>query len=315
MSEVGKYTSLTLPAEAPAPAPQPQQQQAFVDGAFAVQNVPTHDKAPVVAKPSFYDELTARLRAGEVPSEAMLDEAIKRKSVRSVGLLVFLGINLNGPDKDGNTRLSIACREGNVKVVKILLAHGASIRIVNAKYESPVDFVFQLPKEQMFGVLHEIATRSPDGDQCIWSRALYNNRDDVVVWLLAGKYMHPARVGDIHQFSEEFLKRLDEIFNETAGRNDEQGLTNCVEVLCHVIARRGPSTANEARRLLVSWAERAGEVVVEDYARIYPTVGAPYKLRPYDEETKVNVELKSGLPTDIAGLGIRVGEITFTPYT
>jgi hypothetical protein len=167
----------------------------------------------------------------------------------------------------------------------------------------------------MFDVLHEIATRSPDGDQCIWSHALGDNRDDVLVWLLAGKYMQPGRVGDIHQFPEAFLKILDEFFNEAAGRNDEQGLSNCVEVLCHVIARRGRPVSDDARRLLVSWEQRAGKVVVDAYARIYRTTETPYKLRPFDEETKVNIELKPGLPTDIAGLGMSVGKITFTPHT
>jgi hypothetical protein len=315
MSEVGKYTPLTLPAEAPAPAPQPQQPQALVAGASAVQNVPTHDKAPVEAKPSFYDELRARLGAGEKECAAMLDEAIAHKSLRSVGMLAYLGIDLNEPDKDGNTRLSIACRKGNVKVVQILLENGARIRSVNANYDSPVDFAFRLPTKKMFRVLREIATRSPDGDQYIWSHALRDNRDDVLVWLLAGKYVHSGRVGDFHQFPEAFLKILDEFFNKAAGRKDEQGLTNCVEVLCHVIARRGRPVSDDARHLLVSWEKRAGKVVVDAYERVYRTTETPYKLRPFDEETKVNIELEPGLPTDIAGLGMSVGKITFTPHT
>jgi hypothetical protein len=296
---------LPKPGDAPLPAP-------FAEGALAVAKVPPHDVALLEVKPdpkaSFFYELSARLDAGEAPSEAMLDDAIKHKSVRSVWLLVSLGINLDKPDEDGNTRLHIACKTGNVKVVKILLEHGASIS-GNANYQTPVDFAFAtLPDATLFPVFHEIAKHAPEGVQRIWSGALRHDRDDVLAWLFVEKHKHPGWVMDFHVLPSGFLKNLDAIFRSAADAKDAARLTNCVEVLSNVIARREPEAANEARRRLVDWVELAGEAVVEAYARKREAIDAPYKLLPYDEEIKIVADTTANWHSI-------VGDIVWDPHS
>jgi hypothetical protein len=132
-----------------------------------------------------------------------------------------------------------------------------------------------------------------------------------------GKYRHPALVMEFNPFPGTFLKNLDEIFNEALGRDDVKSLANCVEVLSHVIARRRPPVSNEARKLLESWEECAGDVVVEAYAHKRNSIDAPYKLRPFDEEIEVKVIAEDDPVKLVLTANWRsiIGDVEFTPHT
>jgi ankyrin repeat protein len=187
--EVANYQPLTLPAEAPVPAPQPQQPQALVAGASAVQSVPPHEK-PVKAevKPSFSKELKARLDKGEKPTEAMLDEAIQRRSKRSVKLLVGNGLDLDRPGPDGNTRLHNACKTGDANAVRFLLACGADVHVDNKDYMPPSVMAFDLPPTARNGVLREFAN-DRDGAVQIAAWARHLNRNDIFNWAVTNGFI------------------------------------------------------------------------------------------------------------------------------
>ncbi len=307
--EIGNYRPLTLPATAPAPQAEAQQQQALASGASTIASVQPHDEKPVKTdvKSSFYEELKVRLAKGEKPSEAMLDEAIQRGSKSSIKLLVRKGVDLDRPGVDGNTRLHNACKTGDAKAVKLLLACGASIHATNAEFVPPVVSAFDLPKEALRAVLREIAVARPDGAQRISAWALHLDRHDILAWLMAEKLMHPSMIMHYYQFPAEFLTHLDKIFEEASNRHDHGMVANCVEVLCHVIAWREPKVINPARKLLESWEKRAGDTVVEAYAHKRANIQGYNKLQPFDEEIETVTEYKTESVFE-------VGEITFTPH-
>jgi Ankyrin repeats (3 copies) len=186
--EVSNYKSITLPAETPAPAPQPQQPQALVYGASTIGSVQAHDEKPV--KSSFYEELTARLAKGEKPSDAMLDEAIEHGSKSSIKLLVRkMGVDLDrqvGPD--GNTRLHNACKAGDSKAVKLLLACGADVHVDNDHYMPPSVMAFDLPPKNRDAVLREFANHYEGAVQIAsWARHL--DRNDILNWVETNNFI------------------------------------------------------------------------------------------------------------------------------
>jgi hypothetical protein len=182
---IGNYHPLTLPAETSAPAPQ-QQPQTLVSGASTIGSVQPHHKKPVKAdvKPSFDEKLKARLAKGEKPSEAMLDEAINRESESSVKLLVKHGLDLNrqvGPY--GNTRLHNACKAGDAKTVKLLLACGADVHVDNDHHMPPSVMAFNFSETGRDGVLREFANRREGAVQiAAWARHL--DRNDILKWVV-----------------------------------------------------------------------------------------------------------------------------------
>src|SRR5262249_50425441 len=154
-------------------------------------------------------ELTARLKAGEEPSEALLDEALKHKSVRSVGLLVDLGISLDKLDKDGNTRLHLACKEGNAKVVKILLLHGADA-CPNPSVGPAYLSAFHLPPKLQHLVLRQFAAKPKDALN-LYSWAIHQERGDIGAWLMSENLLQPDRYF-LSPMPKKFLEGLDGCF-------------------------------------------------------------------------------------------------------
>jgi len=210
-------------------------------------------------------------------------------------------------DFAGNTALHRACMLGKVNAVRLLLESGASIHKVNAKYVPPVVPAFDLPKEMLHAVLREIAVERSAGAQSILAWAVHLDRQDIQAWVFAEKLVCPSMVMHYRRLPAEFLKNLDGIFTEAVSRGDWNSVENCVDVLCNVIAWREGPWANQARRMLASWEELAGDRVVEAYAHKRSSIHGRHQLQPFDDEIKIVSEYRREQP-------IEVGEITFRPY-
>jgi len=311
---------LTLPAVAPLPDPDLGQEKihGLVEGAIAVANVAPHDEAPVEAKPkpSFYDELTARLKAGEEPSEALLDEALKHKSVRSVGLLAHLGINLDKLDEVGNTRLHLACKEGNVKVVKILLFHGADT-CPNPNVGPAYLPAFDLPPKLQHQVLRQFAV-TPKDAMNVYSWAILEERGDIAAWLMSENLLQPDNK-DLLSMPKRFLEGLDGCFERALFREKPEKIANCLRVLRHLLAWCGPSEANELRVLLKKWHDGAKgyeDTVKQFYDLGQQEIQGKNKLVPLEEEISrikdTTVERRDPFPTTFDRSPI--GRITSVDY-
>jgi hypothetical protein len=315
MSDKFTNYSFTLPAIAPLPQPgnePPLPPAPLAEAAITIQSVPQHHQPEV--KPSFYDELTARLAQGEQPSEALLDEALKHKSVRSVGLLAYLGIDLDKPDSNGNTRLHKACMAGDAKVVKILLAHGADLHVVNNKSESPIVPAFGLEERKtQHAVLRAIAG-VPDGARQIMAHVVHYDRGDILAWLMVENLVSRSQIRYFNLLPEHFLQNLDDSFRRAMNRKDLNTVAHCVDVLCHVIAWNGAAASNAARNQLRDWHKDAGvyqTTIAQTFDHKRDLIHGRHKLQSFEEEiTNITPStVKHGTIDDL------VGEVTFRPIT
>lgn len=66
----------------------------------------------------------------------------RHNRVAEIQQLLSAGVSANSRDKNGNTVLSIACQNGNKKVAKAALRHGADINSQNDKGNTPLHFCF-----------------------------------------------------------------------------------------------------------------------------------------------------------------------------
>jgi hypothetical protein len=95
-------------------------QKQYIDPAAAAHSAPTSHERQV-------DELYSLARHGRVQEVQQYLES---------------GFPANSRDKNGNTILSIACQNGNKRVAKAALRHGADINSQNDKGNTPLHFCF-----------------------------------------------------------------------------------------------------------------------------------------------------------------------------
>jgi hypothetical protein len=95
-------------------------------------------------------------------------------------------VELDRKDSEGNTRLHNACKEGNAKTVKLLLACGADLNVRNAEFKTPVDLAFALPLERLEAIMIEVVATRPAAIELFHVGAVRYGRLDLL------KCLHPS---------------------------------------------------------------------------------------------------------------------------
>jgi hypothetical protein len=271
----------TAQVDTAQPPPSPSLELAHTAGPLVEHQHPVLDptNATPDARQSFYDELNARLYKGEMPTQAMLEEAINAGSVKAVKLLCDTGVDLNLPiDGGGNTRLHVACRLGDIDRVRFLIQCGARLTKENWRRQTPIDLVLhdtELLPETQYAFLREFA-RKDFGAFVVLIHCRRVDRWDFVALMLAEGLLKANQLShdDFHddRIVGELLLNLKVVFKGALKSNDETIIRNCVYTLYHIAQFAGDSTLDQTRQVLTEWSNNADEIVREAYE------GCPSKI-------------------------------------
>jgi hypothetical protein len=84
-----------------------------------------------------YQKMSVEQRTQELCNLIKQEASIKEREEA----LINVGVDVDAKDSDGNTPLHLAVLQENLEIVKLLLAHGASIDIPNNSFEIALDLV------------------------------------------------------------------------------------------------------------------------------------------------------------------------------
>lgn len=110
---------------------EPDYETSQVQGeAFKSPNPKFKKREPPAPMPLQFAHVFGKIRHGRI-------EQVKE-------LLEGASVPLEGRDEHGNTMLHVACSNGHMRIVKLLLRAGAAVNSENTKGQTPVDLAFQL---------------------------------------------------------------------------------------------------------------------------------------------------------------------------
>jgi Ankyrin repeat len=305
--EISKYPQFRTPIS--DVGLEPKERAIFQSSLPAISELVDHQHLVAVAgdatkikreERAFYVGLQARLNRGERATRTLLDEAIRLGSMRSVKLLAQKGIRrgvgarIDDPiDWKGNTRLHLACCNGESDKVSFLIRCGANPFVENRDDETPFQLVFndtelqELPERQ-YAILRGFAGNT-GCHTTILDRARRLERWDIIVLMIAEGHLKASDVFwygrlEIH---EELLLNLKDVFKAALKSNDEAIVKNCVEILCHILFRGTPELAGQARRVLRDWSNSAGDIVRKAYDDRCTSGVLSDLLSPFEEQIKL----------------------------
>jgi hypothetical protein len=243
----------------------------------------------------FHVELKARLKKGVRPTQAMLDEAIRLRSMRSVQNLLQRGVRIDRPvDWRGNTRLHLACRNGEADQVNFLIGCGANPIAENRLGETPIwlvlmDAEIQESPERQYALLREFARVDKRVD-VVLDFAMESDRSDIFALMIAEGFVEAHKVfwQASMKVDEELLLNLDAVFKIVHRSNNKEIVANCVDALCHIIRLAGTNElARHARQVLRDWSN-ASDLVRPAYdGCLLRREYLCQRLKAFEEETKL----------------------------
>jgi hypothetical protein len=173
--------------------------------------------------------------------------------------------------------------------VRFLIDCGANLHVVNLRGQRIFRMVFddEMLEENQYAVLRELALADKAMARYITSYACENKRWDIPTVMMAEGTVNPA---DFSRVSADLLQCLDAVFRVASKGRDETIQRNCVNVLCHIIARpMSLKPVTHATRLLRDWNIAAGAIVKQAYEDCAPKVtGGRRRLRAFEVEISIS---------------------------
>ncbi len=179
---------------------------AYVNAEDELWNTPLHyaayrDKPEIVAMLLEYGAYVNGYAPGGPSSEAPLHNAARNGRIRNMEILLAHGADIEWSDDEDDTPLAVAAYHGEVEAMKFLLACGGDARRINRHGETPMTRALVRQQGNALRLLIEDGVQTAPSGENDWFRlaqvAMYGTEEELTVLVLAGININSAdRNGD-----------------------------------------------------------------------------------------------------------------------